>query len=98
MFESTSIKKIVGTSLALNAALACSQASAQEKTALDTLWGDETQVTAGLALHTAPRYMGANGSLGHVLPSVTIQRGIFSPTASRAWASSTSSTAVRAIT
>ncbi len=77
MFESTSIKKIVGTSLALNAAVVCSQAGAQEKTAADTLWGDETQVTAGLALHTAPRYMGANGSIGHVLPSVTVQRGIF---------------------
>ncbi|ORT66570.1 MipA/OmpV family protein [Pseudomonas mosselii] len=77
MFETTSIRKILGTSLALNAVLACSQANAQEKTAPDIIWGDETQFAAGFALHAAPRYMGAKGSQGLLLPSVTLQRGIF---------------------
>ncbi|QXH58635.1 MipA/OmpV family protein [Pseudomonas maumuensis] len=77
MFKTTSLRNVLGASFALNLAVASTEASAQEQSALDTLWGDETQVSAGFALHTAPRYMGAKGRQGHLLPSVSIQRGIF---------------------
>ncbi|WP_248919943.1 MipA/OmpV family protein [Pseudomonas entomophila] len=77
MFESKSIRKVLGASFAFNAILASTQAGATEKNAQDSIWGDETKVTAGFALHTAPRYFGAKGSQGHLLPSVTVERGIF---------------------
>lgn len=66
------------TTLALNAALAASNAQAQAKAdAEPRIWGDSTDVTLGLGASYAPRYQGSKNYTSGLQPLLRIERGIF---------------------
>ncbi|MFJ4443393.1 MipA/OmpV family protein [Pseudomonas sp. NPDC089422] len=71
------VRKVLITSLALNAALS-SYAQADEPSADDTsIWGDETLVTLGLMAAYTPRYQGSKNYTSDAAPVLHIERGIF---------------------
>ncbi|QJI37059.1 MipA/OmpV family protein [Pseudomonas sp. ADAK13] len=50
---------------------------AAEESASQSLWGDKTDITLGLGAAVTPRFMGANHYRSVLLPTLSIQRGIF---------------------